>query len=61
MKGYIEERSVELAKYFLERNMSIRRLAKKFGISPSTVNGDFNRLKEINAEVKPQNPSLEQK
>ena len=37
MKGYIEERAIELANYIIEKKTTVRAAAKKFGISKSTV------------------------
>ena len=38
MKKYIEDRAVEVAVYIIEHNaMVVRRAAKQFGISKSTV------------------------
>jgi len=37
MKGYIEERAIEIANYIIEENATVRQTAKKFGISKSTV------------------------
>jgi len=37
LKGLPEERAVELAQYIIENNATVRRAAKKFGISKSTV------------------------
>ena len=37
MKGYIEERAVEIANYIVEENATVRQAAKKFGVSKSTV------------------------
>ncbi len=37
MKGYIEERAVEIANYIVEQNATVRQAAKKFGVSKSTV------------------------
>jgi putative DeoR family transcriptional regulator (stage III sporulation protein D) len=37
LKGYIEERAVELANYIVEKKATVRAAAKKFGISKSTV------------------------
>lgn len=37
MKGYIEERAVDVAKYIIEENATVRQAAKRFGISKSTV------------------------
>ena len=36
----IEERAVEVAKYIIENNATVRETAKKFGISKSTVHKD---------------------
>ena len=48
MKGYIEERAVELANFIIENKATVRAAAKKFGISKSTVHKDCTeRLKEI--------------
>lgn len=49
MKGYIEERAVEIANYIIESNATVRQTAKKFGISKSTVHKDVaERLVQIN-------------
>lgn len=49
MKGYIEERAVEIANYIIEENATVRQTAKKFGISKSTVHKDVTeRLIQIN-------------
>lgn len=37
MKSYIEERAMEIAKYIIEHNATVRQTAKEFGISKSTV------------------------
>lgn len=37
MKSYIEERAIEIAKYIIEHNATVRQTAKEFGISKSTV------------------------
>ena len=57
MKDYIEERVLELARYIIETNSTVRAAAKKFRVSKSTVHKDITeRLLEINpalaAEVK---------
>lgn len=57
MKDYIEERVLELARYILDTNSTVRGAAKKFRVSKSTVHKDITeRLHEINpglaAEVK---------
>ena len=51
MKGYIEERVVDVAKYIIEENATVRQAAKKFGISKSTVHKDLtaeDRLVRVN-------------
>lgn len=49
MKGYIEERAVEIANYIIENNATVRQTAKQFGISKSTVHKDVTeRLNQIN-------------
>lgn len=37
VKGYIEERAVEIANYIIENNATVRQTARQFGISKSTV------------------------
>ena len=37
VKGYIEERAVEIANYIIDENATVRQTAKRFGISTSTV------------------------
>ena len=52
MKGYIEERAVEVANYIIESNATVRQTAKKFGISKSTVHKDVTeRLTQINPSL----------
>lgn len=52
MKGYIEERAAELARYIIERKTTVRSAAKKFGISKSTVHKDVTeRLVQINPNL----------
>ena len=57
MKDYIEERVLELARYIINTNSTVRAAAKKFRVSKSTVHKDVTeRLLELNpglaAEVK---------
>ena len=48
MKGYIEERVIELANYIVEKKTTVRAAAKRFGISKSTVHKDVTeRLTQI--------------
>lgn len=52
MKGYIEERAVEIAHYIIENNATVRQTAKQFGISKSTVHKDVTeRLIQINPSL----------
>ena len=37
MKDYIEERAMELARYIIENNSTVRATAKIFNVSKSTV------------------------
>ena len=49
MKSYIEERAVEIAKYIIDNNATVRQTAKQFGISKSTVHKDVTeRLSQVN-------------
>ena len=50
MRGVsIEERAVNLAHYIIDSKDTVRGVAKKFGISKSTVHKDIaERLKKIN-------------
>lgn len=52
MKGYIEERAVELANYIIDKKTTVRAAAKKFGISKSTVHKDVTeRLNKVKPEL----------
>ena len=52
MKGYIEERAVNVANYIIDNNATVRQTAKKFGISKSTVHKDVTeRLLIINSTL----------
>ena len=49
MKSYIEERAVEIAKYIIDNNATVRQTAKQFGISKITVHKDVTeRLSQVN-------------
>ncbi|MBQ9887561.1 MAG: sporulation transcriptional regulator SpoIIID [Lachnospiraceae bacterium] len=49
MKDYIEERAVEIARFIIDNNATVRQAAKRFGISKSTVHKDVtDRLIHIN-------------
>ena len=48
MKGYIEERAIDIAHYIIEENATVRQAAKRFGVSKSTVHKDVaDRLSKI--------------
>lgn len=52
MKDYIEERVLEVAKYIIDSKSTIRRTAKVFGVSKSTIHKDMTeRLPKINASI----------
>jgi putative DeoR family transcriptional regulator (stage III sporulation protein D) len=52
LKGYIEERAIELANYIIDKKTTVRAAAKKFGISKSTVHKDVTeRLLKVNPEL----------
>ena len=46
MKGYIEERAIEIARYIIDNNTTVRQAAKHFGISKSTVHKDVTERLE---------------
>ncbi|MGL4730210.1 MAG: sporulation transcriptional regulator SpoIIID [Clostridium sp.] len=52
MKDYIEERVMQVAKYIIESQATIRKTAAVFGVSKSTIHKDMTeRLPKINAQV----------
>lgn len=52
MKGYIEERAIQLAEYIVEYGATVRQAAKNFDISKSTVHKDVTeRLIHINPSL----------
>ncbi|MCI5494084.1 MAG: sporulation transcriptional regulator SpoIIID [Lachnospiraceae bacterium] len=52
MKNYIEERAIEIARYIIENNATVRQTARQFGISKSTVHKDVTeRLTQINPSL----------
>lgn len=49
VKGMPEERAIQLAQYMIENNATVRKTAKVFSISKSTVHKDVSeRLKKQN-------------
>ncbi len=52
MKDYIEERVLEVAQYIIDSKATIRKTAKAFGLSKSTVHTDLSKkLKYENYEL----------
>ena len=52
MKDYIEKRAIELAQYIIENNATVRKTARVFNISKSTVHKDVHeRLFKINQQL----------
>jgi len=52
LKDYIEERALEIAKYIISENATVRQTAMVFGVSKSTVHKDVTeRLPKINPLV----------
>ena len=52
MKGFVEQRAVELGEYIIQSKATVRKTAKKFGISKSTVHKDVSEgLKKVNPQL----------
>ena len=52
MKDYIEERVLEVANYIIDSKATIRKTAKAFGVSKSTIHKDMTeRLPKININI----------
>lgn len=52
MKDYIEDRVLEVAKYIIGSKATIRKTAKVFGVSKSTIHKDMTeRLPKINPQI----------
>lgn len=52
MKDYIEERVLEVAQYIIDSKATIRKTARMFGVSKSTVHKDITeRLPKINPQI----------
>ena len=52
MKGSVDERAIELGEYIVEHEATVRKTAKKFGISKSTVHKDVaQRLKYVDPQL----------
>ncbi|SEW08491.1 putative DeoR family transcriptional regulator, stage III sporulation protein D [[Clostridium] fimetarium] len=52
MKGYIEERAVDIANYIIKNNATVRQTAKQFGVSKSTVHMDVMKWNGLILGVK---------
>jgi len=49
---YIKERTIKIGRYIVETRNTVRKIAKEFGVSKSTVHKDLTeRLPEINPEL----------
>lgn len=52
LKGIVEERAAMLGEYIIENKATVRKAAKKFGVSKSTVHKDVSeRLKYIDPKL----------
>lgn len=52
MREYIEKRAVDIANYMVETNATVRKTAKEFGVSKSTVHKDCQeRIEQINQSL----------
>lgn len=52
MHDYIKERTIKIALHIVETRNTVRKIAKEFGVSKSTVHKDLTeRLPEINPEL----------
>ncbi len=52
MKGIVEERAAMLGEYIIESKATVRKAAKKFGVSKSTVHKDVSeRLKYVDPQL----------
>lgn len=59
MKDYIEERVLDVAKYIIDSKATIRKTAKVFGVSKSTIHKDMTeRLLKINPEIAKETHSI---
>lgn len=59
LKDYIEERVLEVAKYIIDSKDTIRKTAKVFGVSKSTIHKDMTeRLPKINPAIAEQTHSI---
>ena len=59
MKGIVEERAIELGEYIIESKATVRKAAKKFGVSKSTVHKDLSLIHIYPRRCALQNPAPE--
>ena len=59
MKDYIEERVLEVAQYIIDSRATIRKTARVFGVSKSTIHKDMTeRLTKINPCIAEEDKSI---
>ena len=59
LKDYIEERVLEVAQYIIDSKATIRKTAKVFGVSKSTIHKDMTeRLPKINPSFAEQTQNI---
>ena len=51
MKGYIEERAIDIAHYIIANNATGRQAAKKFGVSKSTVHMEVTKQNDLYGQL----------
>ena len=51
MKGYIEERAIDIAHYIIDNNATVRQAAKKFGVSKSTVHAEVTKQNDLYGQL----------
>lgn len=52
MRGYIEQRVMQVAGYILETGATVRDAARQFGVSKSTIHKDVcDRLQRLNLQL----------
>ena len=52
MKKQIEERTVQIARYIVENNVTVRNAARVFGLSKSTIHKDMtDRLPQLHPQL----------
>lgn len=51
MNAYIESRVKEVGNFILSTHSTIRKTAKAFGVSKSTIQNDVKRLEKVNPQL----------